>query len=443
MKKNRRLELRFRPDDVFCKPACGDKHQTSAVLLKVKVRRKKTDETVSTKARVVGKVNSVFRFSNLCDFQYLPMHAPPNDPMKMECIYKTLVPEGMTPLSWIQKPAMYFLPPAAFSRMDTVQGYMYRKDAPSEATIPHNIIGRTRRRRSIHAIFVNFDVPEIPRKPRDMALKLLQVKFLEEQHLSVVRKLFEERPVWSKYALLCRTQFSSDQLKYLLPSVAYYFVTGPWRVMWVRFGYDPRKDTSARVYQTLDYRLRQKGGMKTKVKAKRSYTNYLLPYKLTPACQAKVALLNKELPCSEGESSSKPKDPLEMFVESNYVFKPGMVPPSRQMFYQYCDVHVPEIQEMMEKLPLPLPDTKCHERDGWLPSGFADQCREIINNLVVEILKTVGPADESMTSEASTSRKPGGVSESSESEEQDEDEDIDDVGEWEVDLDDLQDESLT
>lgn len=58
--------------------------------------------------------------------------------------------------------------------------------------------------------------------------------------------------------------------------------------------------------------------------------------------------------------------------------------------FQYCDVHVPEIQEVIDKVPLPLPDVKCHERDGWLPSGFADQCREIINNLVVETLKTSG-----------------------------------------------------
>lgn len=70
------------------------------------------------------------------------------------------------------------------------QGYMYRKDAPAEATVPHNIIGRTRRRRSIHAIFVNFDVPEVPKRAREMALKLLQVKFLEEQHLASVRKVF-------------------------------------------------------------------------------------------------------------------------------------------------------------------------------------------------------------------------------------------------------------
>lgn len=65
--KNRRLELRFRPDDVYCKPACGDKHQISAVLLKVRVRRKKKltgDDTVTTEASVIGKVNSVFKFSS-------------------------------------------------------------------------------------------------------------------------------------------------------------------------------------------------------------------------------------------------------------------------------------------------------------------------------------------------------------------------------------------
>jgi hypothetical protein len=38
---NRRLELRFRPDDAFSKPACGDRHKTLSLLLKVKVRRKK------------------------------------------------------------------------------------------------------------------------------------------------------------------------------------------------------------------------------------------------------------------------------------------------------------------------------------------------------------------------------------------------------------------
>jgi hypothetical protein len=48
---------------------------------------------------------------------------------------------------------------------------------------------------------------------------------------------------------------------------------------------------------------------------------------------------------------------------------------------------VPEIQEMLEKLPVPAPGAKCHERLGWMPSGMDDRCREIINKLVTEVLK--------------------------------------------------------
>eukprot|EP00061_Rhincodon_typus_P014926 g42313.t1 len=33
-------------------------------------------------------------------------------------------------------------------------------------------------------------------------------------------------------------------------------LTGPWRSLWVRFGYDPRKDPKAKIYQVLDFRLR-------------------------------------------------------------------------------------------------------------------------------------------------------------------------------------------
>lgn len=72
-------------------------------------------------------------------------------------------------------------------------------------------------------------------------------------------KLFEERPIWSKAAVAYKTGISEATLKYVLPSVAYYFINGPWRVMWVRYGYDPRKDPSARIYQTFDFRIRDMG----------------------------------------------------------------------------------------------------------------------------------------------------------------------------------------
>ncbi|XP_049963038.1 general transcription factor 3C polypeptide 5 [Schistocerca serialis cubense] len=402
--KNRRLELRFRPDDMYCKPACGDRHKSSSLLLKFVVKRKKKrktcpdnelnsdkdvkpadqDSVVVSHVSVLGRIRTTFRFANLCDFQYLPMDRVSGSDGPMEDIYEKLVPKGLPSVSWLYGDSPYFLPPAVFSRMDSVQSYLYRKETSDDANVPHNIIGRTRRRRSGHAIFVTYDITKVPKRPREIAVKCLQLKFLTGEHYRKMQELFNERPVWSKNALIYITKFTVDQMKYLLPAVAYYVVTGPWRVMWVRFGYDPRQDPGSRKYQTLDYRLRAFGGLKTKVKAKRSYCNYLLPYKSTPASRPRVATITKDAgPSRETTSRSN-------FAASNenvYIFRPGMLPPSRQMFYQFCDLHVPQIQAMLEKLPEPPADAKCHERTGWMPKGIDAQCREIINNLVTQVLR--------------------------------------------------------
>ena len=107
---NRRLELRFRPDDVFCKPACGEKHPSSSLLLRfepfhlfflflnvpsrVKKRRLKAGRegtgkpAVKLDTSIEGVVPTTYRwyfhflnlvknilnrFGSLCDFQYLCM----------------------------------------------------------------------------------------------------------------------------------------------------------------------------------------------------------------------------------------------------------------------------------------------------------------------------------------------------------------------------------
>lgn len=70
-------------------------------------------------------------------------------------------------------------------------------------------------------------------------------------------QLFVDRPVWSKNALKCQVDLSPEQFKVCLPPIAYYFITGPWRSLWVKLGYDPRKDPSAKQYQLLDFRVRQ------------------------------------------------------------------------------------------------------------------------------------------------------------------------------------------
>lgn len=68
----KRLDLRFRPDDVFSKPIYGDLKPASGLLLKVVYRRRRRDvpgpSTEDTQSidepeiEVLGAVRSMFKF---------------------------------------------------------------------------------------------------------------------------------------------------------------------------------------------------------------------------------------------------------------------------------------------------------------------------------------------------------------------------------------------
>nr|XP_033206714.1 general transcription factor 3C polypeptide 5 [Bombus vancouverensis nearcticus] len=498
---NRRLELRFRPDDIFCKPTCGDRHNTNGFLLRIRIKKSRVkkaeeaeakqqrkssrstvivsdssigdnentennvdkvnlpqtrdnkdqqeqlmtelidqvqscsfntpnnpvpgpshrvysennadlpDQSLDTnevnisknkkdipptfdrnkyedlsedkdytlpKLQILGRVDTEFRFTSLCDFQYLPMTQSKENPKKLECIYHKIYPSNIPHYSWLKNDVPYFLPPAAFSRMDTVQQYVPKTEINS---YPENIIGKCRKRKIGFSNFIYFSTSEVPSKPPTGIETAMKVKFIQSIHFEQIRQIFEERPIWSKNAIIYKTKFSSERLKILLPAVAYYFVTGPWKIMWVKLGYDPRKDISARKYQTLDYRLKSMHGLGSTVKCKRNYSEYTLPYKSTSAAKQKTIV--QSVISSREQSPKKEQD----LSEDVYIYREGIVPPSKQMFYQYCDVLVDEIQEMLAKLPDPLPGIRCHEKRGWLPVGFDAQCREIINRQVRAVLR--------------------------------------------------------
>jgi len=406
---NRRLELRYRPSDVYCKPACGERHHGSAFLLKVRrMRLKKGREgqgkpQVKMECKVEGTVEVSYRFTNLCDFQYLPMarnpideavnldndQTEPVDPVPETpshlSIYDQVYFKRLVDSNWLDTPAPLFIPPAAFSRMDLPQDYQYRREAAaaSEKAVatPHNIIGRTRQRRSHHAIFVTFDVEQVPTKPRDVALNQLKLKFIDQERFQLVKEKFSERPAWSKNALNAITRISAERLKFMLPALAYYFTTGPWRNQWIRFGYDPRKHSESSKYQTLDYRVRLQGGARHKVTAKRSYANYLLPYKAINWSKPRTSVINKtsfpgaeQMIGEDAEEGEKEKEKNEKLLDV-YLFREGRIPPYRQMFYQYGDLQLESVQLMLAACTM---STKCDEKSGWYPSGTEEKLREIL-----------------------------------------------------------------
>lgn len=43
---------------------------------------------------------------------------------------------------------------------------------------------------------------------------------------------------------------------------------------------------------------------------------------------------------------------------------------------------------MLEKIPTPLSGAACNEKTGWLPPNFDDNCREILNEAVSNLIRT-------------------------------------------------------
>lgn len=66
-------------------------------------------------------------------------------------------------------------------------------------------------------------------------------------------------------------------------------------------------------------------------------------------------------------------------------------------------MHVPKIQEMLDKIPTPLSGAICNEKTGWLPPNFDDNCREILTETINELLEQQ-PADFNPNVLASTSK---------------------------------------
>ena len=72
---SRRLELRYRPNDILCKPMCGDRHSCNNLLIRVRRRKKKLtpvprEDTMAAvneyeyKVEMIGMISTLYKFSS-------------------------------------------------------------------------------------------------------------------------------------------------------------------------------------------------------------------------------------------------------------------------------------------------------------------------------------------------------------------------------------------
>ncbi|XP_055639320.1 general transcription factor 3C polypeptide 5 isoform X2 [Toxorhynchites rutilus septentrionalis] len=346
--EKRRLELRLRPDSIYAKPVFGDRNNTTGIVFKLKIRRKRKQPN---------------------EVELLP--AARNQMGRVECVYEKIVPSGVIVSHQIGDSGHvpFFMPPISFSRFDNAQLSIFKsKDITSDLFNPGE---RERARRTKHGIYHSFSLSDpLPAEPNALAIQTLRSRNVQERTISLITKSFHERPVWTKAALKSTLQLSEDDIRYVLPSVAYYFVNGPWRGTWTRFGYDPRKFFESRFYQLLDFRIRSIGDLHAKVNVKRTH-------KPTKPC---MRFAN---PASNTRDPEKPSLNQSIAPKNNFIFTMDTLPQMRIIFYQYCDVQVPRIQQMLEKIPTPMTGAICNEKTGWLPPRFDEQCRDILTEIVL------------------------------------------------------------
>ncbi|XP_071947358.1 general transcription factor 3C polypeptide 5-like [Antedon mediterranea] len=373
--KNKKLSLYFRPNDPYSHCCTGEVVPTERILLKVYHRRLKKGSNTSNergvkddiKTEIIGVIETSYKFKSFVDFQYLPMTKSSSN--TCESILDKIVPSKLEDSSYFKRDVPLFLLPEVFSRTDVSCDYNYKQEKQVQrikSKILHeaHLVGTDRDRRNNNAIFLKFEDKGIPIEPMPAAVEVLK-RYKLNDDVNMVKKLFEERPIWSRTSLMGIANLEFKNIKVVLPTIAYYFVTGPWRALWCKIGYDPRKDPKAKIYQMLDVRIRLSA---------RTYNSDIA---------FKAAAENNSTKLPRSLFSSRRYNHtcrLSKLPENHHIFKRDILPPFHQMYYQVCDLKDDELQKFVHAND--GYEQSCDERDGWLLPDTFQKMRDLIHTLI-------------------------------------------------------------
>jgi len=424
-----RLELKFRKADPLAHPVYGDKVPKKSLVLRIKKSSSQNSGGTVFDLTVVGKVQSAYRFDTLAEFQWLPMQRTnmvepiksnelhtgvtiKRSPESLNPIYTSILDEVLPIRNPFNNELQNFNPdapllilPAVFSRFDT----------PREIHQPHpkfrskemreeferqqslSIIGRTRKKRSTMSYLLNFGDTVPDRAPEKLMKERSMLSALERSLVPKLEKCFNRQRVWSKASLCYELNCSTLDIKYILPLIAYHYLNGPYRTMWVRYGYDPHKDPSSKTLQTLDFRV--KSPHDHQEYSRRSIHQYQLPLrKNAETTRSKQQLDLKSIITSANAPRNFDEsidDSLTgarglPITEAMCKFRKDLVPAARQLSYHLKDIELDEVQAIVHSNDGKEP-AKCSEKDGWLPEGSIDRIRKIMTKSLhdtIELMTT-------------------------------------------------------
>jgi general transcription factor 3C polypeptide 5 (transcription factor C subunit 1) len=209
-----------------------------------------------------------------------------------------------------------------------------------------------------------------------------------------LKEFFEKRPIWYKYILIHEFAETAKELGYekravikFLPAVGYRIGSGVWRQLWIRYGYDPRKNPEARFFQLIDYRLSpqiaEMLGVKTIDTTLRDvpYRQFVAVHRArSGVARAKTLTINS----GTAPMGHRPMESRTTFVPNIPSTHAGltmeqlrfMEPPQRVVsYYQLCDLNGDDIQSTLESFE---PASSCTKAYGWFMKDQLEEIRSIM-----------------------------------------------------------------
>ncbi|XP_069120518.1 general transcription factor 3C polypeptide 5-like isoform X2 [Argopecten irradians] len=375
--------------------------------MKVKRRWKKdSPEKSEYHIEIIGVIDTTYKFQAMVDYQYLPVVRQPDKTYK-NVTEKLVLNKLCDRREFLENGCPLFLPPSSFSRMDFPdKSYLLRKDVEHrpgyinpDRNRPQNLIGTVRQKRTIYTQFCSYGDP-IPTGVSENVKDYLRSKYNNPEAEQKLKQLFEERPIWSRMALNPHFPKHKLKLKFLLPLTGFYFLSGPWRCLWCKFGFDPLKSPEAKMFQTVDFRKRQcniTDSVGIKLKRKENLLQYQA-MRRTITNDSKINIRDIVMDDTTTQTTSKKAEDTGKLTkeEEQYIYTPATLPPCRQMFYQLCDIRAPKIQAIIRKND--GKERVCTERDGWCEPMVIDKCRDFMSYYTMRILKKEEEEDDmSMT----------------------------------------------
>ncbi|PVU87178.1 hypothetical protein BB559_006161 [Furculomyces boomerangus] len=404
------IELNFDPEHADISPILGEPVSTKNLLLKISRKVKKysdgtieelDDEYNNWNVNVVGLVDKTIRFRGLSNLQY---SLKPNDEI-FDFVNKSKTLEGIS--------GDYLLNVA-----DKIKNsYNKNTSIPLPITIPSNfpLLYNYKQSAVMKETLVNKNnvlvpVVELLQKNSSTKYEIIKATFEQPEYPKVhpggpeihpefpnmeLYKFFkfEEKPIWFRSSLeaLIPPEISDniDIRRACFSKVAFYMDSGPWKDLWIKFGYNPLSTKKSYIYQSINVRkpiLKEQDIAKTELTTGAVLTNR----------KANLDILENQINSEvNGETLNIfNDDQSEMTenVDNQTVTKSryhidllgseyGIVFGTMQL----CDIKVKKIEKILQ-YPEILQDS-CTKKSGWIRNSVLEHIKLLIKEILEKALE--------------------------------------------------------